>query len=191
MTGQTMTASIWSQLSADLRRFIRRRVSDDHLADDLLQETFVRIHRHIDSLADADRLAAWVYQIARNVIHDHYRRSAQGTVSLGHADPVEEREDRGSQLCGRSAEWFNELIVQLPEHYREAVRLAEIDGLTQQEVADRLGLTHSGAKSRIQRGRMMLKEVLEQCCRFEFDRRGILIDVDPKPDRTICRDCEI
>jgi DNA-directed RNA polymerase specialized sigma24 family protein len=64
MTVQPSTDSVWSQLSADLRRFIRRRVSDEHVADDLLQETSVRIHRHIDSLADADRLEAWVYQIA-------------------------------------------------------------------------------------------------------------------------------
>jgi RNA polymerase sigma-70 factor (ECF subfamily) len=70
------------------------------------------------------------------------------------------------------------------------VRLAEIEGLPQQEVADRLGLSLSGAKSRIQRGRAMFKKELEQCCRFEFDRRGNLMDVDPKPDRTVCRDCD-
>lgn len=85
---------------------------------------------------------------------------------------------------------MEELIAQLPETYREAVRLAEIDGFTQQEVADRLGLSLSGAKSRIQRGRVMLSDVLEQCCRFEFDRRGNLMDVGPKPDRTVYRDGE-
>ena len=67
--------------------------------------------------------------------------------------------------------------------------MAEIEGLSQQEVADRLGLSLSGAKSRIQRGRAMLKGVLEQCCRFEFDTRGNLMDCDPKPDRKVCRDC--
>lgn len=188
MTAPPTTETIWSDLSTELRRFIRRRVSDDHLADDLLQETFVRIHRHIGSLADTDRLAAWVYQIARNVIRDHYRRSAGRTVALGDADPADEPEDRFSRLRCRSAEWLEELVVQLPVTYREAVRLTEIEGLTQQEVANRLGLTLSGAKSRIQRGRVMLRNVLEQCCRFEFDRRGNLMDVDPKPERTVCRD---
>lgn len=191
MSTSPTTEAIWSQLSADLRQFIRRRVSDEHVADDLLQETFVRIHRHIESLADADRLVAWVYRIARNVIHDHYRWSAGKFVALGDADPTDEPEDQLNDLRCRSTEWLDELIGELPEHYRKAVRLAEIDGLAQQEVADRLGLSLSGAKSRIQRGRVRLRDVLEQCCRFEFDRRGNLMDVDPKPDRTVCRDCDV
>jgi RNA polymerase sigma-70 factor (ECF subfamily) len=70
------------------------------------------------------------------------------------------------------------------------LKLSELDGLTQQNVADRLGLSLSGAKSRIQRGRAMLRNVLDQCCTFEFDRRGNLLEVDPKPDRTVCRSCD-
>ena len=65
MTGQPTTDVVWSRLSADLRRFIRRRVGDDHAADDLLQETFVRIHSRLDTLVDTQRLSVWVYQIAR------------------------------------------------------------------------------------------------------------------------------
>lgn len=186
----TTTELIWTDMRSDLRRFIRRRVADDHVADDLLQETFVRIHRHIGALADADRLAGWVYQIARNVIRDHYRRSAGAAVVLGDADPADEREDRSSEPPCRSAEWLEELIDELPADYRDALRLAEVEGLTQQAVADRLGLSLSGAKSRIQRGRGLLRGVLEECCRFEFDRRGNLLEVDPRPDRTVCRDCE-
>ena len=75
MPSQPSTEAIWTHLSADLRRFIRRRVPDDHAADDLLQETFVRVHRNIGTLQEADRLAAWVYRIARNVIHDHHRKA--------------------------------------------------------------------------------------------------------------------
>ena len=190
MTPKDSTGLVWSQLSADLRRFIRRKVSDEHVADDLLQETFVRIHQHIASLSGADRLTAWVYTIARNVIHDHYRRSAGGAVHLGEADPADEPDDALSQLGCRSAKWLHELIAHLPDRYRAAVTLAELEGLTQQEVADRLGLSLSGAKSRIQRGRRMLRESLQQCCRFEFDRRGNLLDIDPRADRTVCRDCE-
>lgn len=190
MTAKPATEAIWTQLSDDLRRFIRRRVADEHVADDLLQETFVRVHRHLASLADADRLASWVYQIARNVLCDHYRRNTTSDVALGEADPAEEPDGRLGQLPCVSVEWLSELIGQLPETYREAVRLAELDGLTQQDVADRLGLSLSGAKSRIQRGRAMLRDVLEQCCRFEFDRRGNLLDVAPKSGRTICRDCD-
>ena len=77
MPSQPSTEAVWSHLSSDLRRFVRRRVSDDHAADDLLQETFVRVHRNLGTLHEADRLAAWVYRIARNVIHDHHRKATR------------------------------------------------------------------------------------------------------------------
>ena len=189
MTVQHTTDAIWTHLSSDLRQFIRRRVSDDHVADDLLQETFVRVHRNIETLHDADRLAAWVYQIARNVIHDHHRKATNSTVALADADPADDCDDQLSQLHCRGAGWLDEMIRSLPDGYREAVQLAEIEGLPQQEVADRLGLSLSGAKSRIQRGRVMLKDALEACCHFEFDGRGNMMDYDPKPDRKVCRDC--
>jgi RNA polymerase sigma-70 factor, ECF subfamily len=190
MPSQPSTEAIWTHLSADLRRFIRRRVADDHAAADLLQETFVRVHRHIGTLQEADRLAAWVYQIARNVIHDHHRKATSSTVALADADPTDDAEDHLSQLRCRCADWLDEMIRSLPEGYRKAVQLSEIEGLPQQEVADRLGLSLSGAKSRIQRGRVMLKGVLERCCHFEFDRRGNVMGYDPKPDRTVCRNCD-
>jgi RNA polymerase sigma-70 factor (ECF subfamily) len=188
MPSQPATESVWSQLSDDLRRFIRRRVADDHAADDLLQVTFLRIHRSAGTLADEDRLVAWVYQIARNVIHDHYRTKS-GDVSLADADPAEEQDGK-CNLRAKASEWLDELIRQLPDPYREAMQLSEIEGLTQVEVAERLGLSHSGAKSRVQRGRAMLREVLDQCCSFQFDQRGNLMDCDPKPDRTVCRNCD-
>lgn len=163
MTGKPTTAAVWSQLSADLRRYLRRRVADEHQADDLLQETFVRIHRHIDTLTSADRVAAWVFQIARRVLIDHYRQQAGAAPPLADFEPAG-TDDRQSQLRFRAGLWLEELVGQLDEPYREAVRLAEIEGLPQKEVARRLGLSLSGAKSRIQRGRVLLKKVLERCC---------------------------
>jgi len=187
MTTPTTDAA-WSQLSTELRCFIRRRVANDHAADDLLQETFLRIHRNIDSLTEADRMAAWVYRIARNVVHDHYRRRSNKEVPL--EDTASKDPNTRAALTSRSSGWLGELTGQLTEKYREAVQLAEIDGMSQQEVAGRLGLSLSGAKSRIQRGRTMLKDVLDRCCTLEFDRRGNLMDCHPKPHQTVCRDCD-
>ena len=189
MTAQPTTEKVWSDLSTDLRRFIRRRVADEHVTDDLLQETFVRIHRRIDSLEQADQVAAWVYRIARNVIHDYFRRRNGSAVELGDTDPAEEPGVGWSHFRNHAHMWLHELIQQLPERYRDAVRLSEIEGLAQQEVANRLGLSLSGAKSRIQRGRVMLRNVLDQCCTFQFDRQGSLLDCDPKPGRTVCHPC--
>jgi len=185
----TATESVWQRLSADLRRFIARRVHDAHDADDLLQEVFLRIHRKIGELRDADRLAAWVYQIARNVIGDHYRRQSREGGSLADFDLPDEEEER-DRIRVAAGQWLGELIEHLPPAYRDAVQLAEIEGLSQREVAQRLGLTLPAAKSRIQRGRAMLKELLDECCTFQFDRRGNLTDCDPKSDRTVCRNCD-
>jgi RNA polymerase sigma-70 factor (ECF subfamily) len=190
MTVRPSTEAVWSFLSNDLRQFIRRRVADDQTADDLLQETFVRIHRGIDALDDVGRLAPWVYRIARNVVYDYYRAKPENVVPLGDTDTAEDGEGHVGELSCWCAEWMDELIGQLPEKYREAVRLAEIERLSHQKLADRLALSLSGAKSRIQRGRTMLREVLDQCCHFEFDRRGNLLDIAPKPQRVICKNCD-
>jgi RNA polymerase sigma-70 factor (ECF subfamily) len=189
MTRANPTHVIWTHLSSDLRRFIRRRVSDDHTAEDLLQETFVRIHRSIASLQDADRVAPWVYRIARNVVYDHHRKVSNTASALIETDVADDTEDAGSQVRCGIGDWLEEMIESLPPTYREAVRLSGTEGLSQQEVAEHLGLSLSGAKSRIQRGRAVLKETLERCCHFEFDRRGGMVNCDPKSTRQECQGC--
>lgn len=187
MTSKPTTDAIWMHLSSDLRRFIRRRVSDDHTADDLLQETFLRVHRNLGTLQEAERLAAWVYRIARNVVHDHHRKAMNTTAAVTDVENLSE--DSDPQNGCRKITWLAEMIQSLPDGYRHAVHLAEIEEQSQQDVADRLGLSLSGAKSRIQRGRAMLKAVLETCCSFELDGRGRVMGCDPKPNQNSCRDC--
>src|SRR5215208_2640351 len=108
MPSQPSTEAVWSHLSSDLWRFIRRRVADDHAADDLLQETFVRVHRGMGTLAETERVAAWVYRIARNVLIDHRRRAASSAVALGDTDPAAvEPDDRLCPLRCRGPEWLD------------------------------------------------------------------------------------
>ena len=183
------TANVWSQLSSALRQFIRRRVRDDHTADDLLQETFIRIHRGMPALKDDDRLIGWVYRIAHNVLTDFRRQR----TSIDHVDeatiPAPVVESR-SLIAAGTAKWLGEIVDTLPASYREAIRLSETEGLTQSDAARRLGLTLSATKSRIQRGRMLLKQALLTCCRFDFDQRGNLVDCDPLPGRSVCLHCD-
>lgn len=108
-------------------------------------------------------------------------------MALADAEDVSDVSE--SQNGCRSITWLEEMIQWLPEGYRQAVLMAEVEEQSQQKVADRLGLSLSGAKSRIQRGRAMLKDVLEKCCSFELDGRGRVMGCDPKPDQTVCQDC--
>jgi RNA polymerase sigma-70 factor, ECF subfamily len=169
----------WRELRGPLAGFIARRVADPQDAEDVLQEVMLRIHRHGDQLASADRVAAWVYRITRNAIVDHYRRrAARPELPTGAAGDLEERADgslgepASEELRRELAACLRPLVNQLPEKLREALVLTEFEGLTQIEAARRLGISVSGAKARVQRGRGQLKSLLLDCCHVELDRRG-------------------
>lgn len=168
------TEIVWERFSSRLLGFIRNRVADPHEADDLLQEVFLKIHTRADTLQDEERLTGWVFQIARNTIIDHYRARVPW-VELDDAIlniPQEESDFPAADPEARLAAGLGEMLECIPEKYRLAVRMSELEGLRQDEVATRLGLSLSGAKSRVQRGRALLKQALLDCCHFEFDRRG-------------------
>lgn len=168
------TERIWELLSDRLRGLLVRRVSDPQLAEDLLQETFLRIHQKIGGLDDAGQVSAWVFRIANNLVIDHYRSRKEGDGAA--ADQAAAPPDENQNLNRFVAGWLPEFIAALPEPYREATGLYELERVPQQEIADRLGLSLSGAKSRIQRGRAKLRSMLQACCSFEQDRRGNIID---------------
>jgi len=175
---------IFHRFGEELRGFLRRRVADAATADDLLQGVWLKVQERLPSLRDTDRLAPWLYQIARHAVTDHYRRTrpAEELPPELEADaPLPDEPDLRATLAA--------FLEALPPEDREALQLTEYEGLTQRELAERLGISLSGAKSRVQRARARLREQLEQCCRFEFDRRGRVIDAVPRgPDA--CRTCE-
>lgn len=166
--------SIYDEFHLPLRRFILARVNDEAATDDILQEVYLRIHTHIDGLRDCSKLPAWVYQIARRTIVDHYR-SRRTTLEIPEALPAAEDPCSGDLTC-EVVSWLDPMINELPEKYRVALALTVREGLTQQEAAQRLGISLSGAKSRIQRGRDKIKDMLLACCHIEFDRYGGILD---------------
>ncbi|GCE12448.1 RNA polymerase sigma factor SigZ [Tengunoibacter tsumagoiensis] len=166
----------WQTLHDPLYRFIRRRVATEEQAEDLLQEAFLKMHTQVDALREQDKLESWMYQIARNLIIDHYRKKRQD-VPLEDAEemlPLDEipEEDMQAQLAASVVA----MIDCLPPTYQEALLLTDMQGLSQKELATRLGLSFSGAKSRVQRAREKLKQVVLDCCHVEFDRLGRVID---------------
>ncbi len=177
---------IWHEFAVKLGQFIRARVNDPATAEDILQDVFVKIQARLDQLKDPAKLQSWIYLIARNAIIDHYRTRKE-TVEVPET-LADEREPETGELEELKAS-FRRMIYSLPEPYREALVLTEFEGLTQQQLADRLGISLSGAKSRVQRGREQLKTMLHECCTFEFDRRGKVIECNPRK-RTKCKECE-
>jgi len=179
------TEQVWEAFHVPLQQFIRTRVADVTTTEDLLQEVFLRIHQQIDTLRDVKKLESWVYQITRNAIIDYYRSKrlmapleSQEVLALPEVLPDD---DIVSDLFPS----VRTMVSNLPEQDRQALVLTEYQGLTQKELGERLGLSFSGAKSRVQRAREKLKQQLLDCCHFELDRRGHVIDYQPR-----CQCCE-
>jgi len=166
-------SSVYAEFLEPLRRFVAARVPGPGV-DDLLQEIYLRIHAHLGDLRDCSRLPGWLYRIARRAVVDHYR-SRKPVVDLAERLPAPE-DPCADEVEWEVVSWLDGMIGSLPPRYREAMALAVGEGLSQQEIADRLGLSLSGAKSRVQRGRERLKEMLLQCCHFEYDRFGGVLD---------------
>ena len=178
---------IWREYATALHGFIQSRVDDTDIADDILQNVFLNIHTKIDSLKDASKLKPWIYQITRNAIIDHYR-SQKAHVEL--PETIMQVEKDNAEMARQEIEGcMLPLIRNLPDTYREAVMLSEIEGLSQKQVAEKLGLSLPAAKSRVQRGRIMVKDMLNDCCRFEIDHRGAMVDYQLKAsvDKNYCQ----
>jgi RNA polymerase sigma-70 factor (ECF subfamily) len=166
--------AIWKELRPQLKNFILSRVSDESAADDILQEVFIKIHSHIETLKDETKVERWIYQITRNTIIDHYR-TQKIEEDIPQDIPVSDRTPEKIDLkTGFTS--IKAIIESLPQPYAQALLLTEFEGLSQKELAQRLGISVSGAKSRVQRARKMLKTKLNQCCRIEFDSHGTIVD---------------
>ncbi len=174
------TDELWRRFSDELRADLRRRVRDPATAEDLLQEVFLRVHRRLDTLEDPTR--SWLRRITRNVLIDHLRRARPSDPlpealrapdgDDGEPDPVEQR----------LGQWLAARIEALPEHERAAVRAVDLDGDAQSVLARREGISPSGMRSRVQRGRARLRQDLEDCCALELGPTGRVLSATPRAD---------
>jgi RNA polymerase sigma-70 factor (ECF subfamily) len=165
----TLISDLWSEHRSRLRGYIAKRVSEDDAVDDILQNVFLKASENLHSLKSRGSVAAWLYRIAANAIVDYYRsRKPWEELPVEVAAPESERD-----YVAELATCLQPLISEMPETYRTALVLSEIEGLPQREVADRLNISLSGAKSRVQRGREKLRQRLLDCCEIETGRTGI------------------
>ena len=186
----TTTDVPWRELHGNLQLFVGRRVRNQADVDDLVQRVLLQIVQGLGALRDSERLHAWVYRSARNVIADYYRSpatrrevlsgDAEDTAGTVSADaPVDDEREALPELAACLAP----MLRQLSPAQREAVVLTELEGITQAEAAARVGVSVSGMKSRVQRGRRELRAILDACCRIDLDVRGGVVDYAPRrPD---------
>jgi len=179
-------------LEQKLRPFVARRVPPADV-DDVLQDVYIRVQRALPTLRDQERFVAWLYQVARSAVQEHLRQRARHPLAFnGDGDqaelPGEDPESSTSEPYEASLATFAaDAIAELPSPYKEALTLTELEGMTQQAAAKLLGVSPSGMRSRVQRGREKLREILDACCKIALDARGGVIDCEPrKPNACSC-----
>ena len=173
----------WQQHKDQLYRYITKHVDQPDVVDDILQDVYLKAHLNLQQLKSIGSISGWLYRIAHNAIMDYYRRH-RAFDELPDEIAAEEPDDQ-LQAHQEVATCLKPLIDQLPELYRVPLQMSEIEGLPQKHVAEHLGISLSGAKSRIQRGRTKLRDSLIECCNIEVGRGGIL-SYEPKEPDNIC-----
>jgi len=171
---------VWDEFSVPLKRFIKKRVLNEQDADDIFQEIYLKIYQNLGNVMNEDKLHAWIYRVARNTITDYYRRNHNKFEITDLTEDLESSTDEALSANSEIAACLKAMVDSLPETYRQAIFLTEFQNMTQKELSEKLGISISGAKSRVQRARNMLKEMLLSCCQLEIDRRGNIIDYKHK-----------
>lgn len=162
------TQEIWKIYHKQLLGFISSKISNKETAQDVLHEVFIKIHSKMHTLNDITKMRAWIYQITRNTIIDYYRKhKSKEEIPLW----VDEEFQNSDEVLKEELSFcLGYLIGKLPQKYKTAIQISEIEGKTQQELADYENITLAGAKSRVQRGRDILKHMIFDCCELEINK---------------------
>lgn len=176
------------RLGGPLRGYLVNYCGDEDVAEDLLQETLIRVERNLAGFRGESSLKTWVFRIATNVAIDHSRKQgSRGTVV-----PVDEAmqiPDDGPEIgeplvIEEMSACIREQIDSLPEDFRAVLVLHDLEGLTAKEVALICDISLATAKIRIHRGRQRLRKVLSDGCDF-YHNDDLNLQCDRKlPDST-------
>ena len=182
----------WQELEGQLRPFVARRLGDASDVDDVMQDIYLRIQAGVGALRDSERFGPWVYQVARSALADHGRARARHPLpakaltedALALPQAVDGNE--AEQGLAKNLAVF---VAALPSPYREAITLTELQGMTQKDAAEMFGISLSGMKSRVQRGRQQMREMLQACCEIALDARGHVVSYDRRADGKVPDNC--
>jgi RNA polymerase sigma-70 factor, ECF subfamily len=175
-------AAIYTQFHQVLLGFIKSKVNNHHDAEDILHNVFIKVADGVSDLNRKEKLQSWIYTIARNSIIDYYRTNAsrknlviEGDISDSFTDEEYNDTTKGLDCC------LINFVNQLPEEYRDIIIDVEMNGIKQKDLAGKYDLAYPSIRSRVQRGREKLKQILLDCCHIEWDNRGNILDVQSRP----------
>jgi len=172
--------SLWDTFHRELKAFIQNKTRNAADTDDILQDVFLRIIRHWEKVAQSGNVRHYIYGIVRNAVYDHFNRQQQ-PLDAAAAQDVFTDEETTNLNATVAACCIRPFINRLPEHYREALLITEFEDISQKELAEKLGISYSGAKSRVQRGKEKLREMILACCPYQTDAYGNIISTGKSP----------
>lgn len=177
------TQQVWTKYADDIKRFILSKVKDTTVTDDLLQETFVKVHTKLHTLKDITKLKPWIFSIARNTMMDYFKSTNQTVdFDIFEAQTDAKEHEHTEKDCLRA------IIQDLPKKYRDPLFLSDIKGLKQQEVADTLKQNLPTTKSQIQRARKLIAQGFMDCCGLSLNEDGKLVgEIQDKEDCKVCK----
>ena len=180
-----VTRDSWQVIGQRLGAYIGRRLPAQEV-DDVLQDVLLRIHKNVRFLSDDSRFGPWVYSVARNAVIDRLRKKQPVSTDV-EPDALSTATDGDDEqaLVG----CVTPFVARLPETYRHAITLVELQGMSQADAAEIEGLSLSGMKSRVQRGRRMLREMFEECCSLKIDARGHVMEAERREADTCGPSC--
>lgn len=169
--------SAWSAHERGLRTWLVHQTHDNALAEDLLQDTFLKALRQGSRFCELANARAWLFEVARNTLTDQLRRG-HNAVEL----PEDlSAEDEAAAAVDGLAQCLPRVLAELSAEDREAITRCDIEGMSQADYARQLGISLPGAKSRVQRARTRLKAQLATACKVKLDATGKVCCFTPRP----------
>ncbi|GER60241.1 sigma-70 family RNA polymerase sigma factor [Patiriisocius marinus] len=162
------TQNIWEKYNEELYFFILRKTNDKNIANDVFQNTFFKIHKNITHLKSDDKTKPWVFQIARNEIANYYNNESIYVEKFDNKTIVQA--EKVEEFC-----CFETFINELPKNYKQVIELVYIDGIKQKDVAIKLEISLDNVKARIRKAKDVLKVKFNECCNYQFNKKGTLI----------------
>ena len=169
--------NIWKSYNGSLEQFICRKVNHEDHCNDILQEVFIKVVRNIDKIGKVENPRSYLLKIADNAVTDHYRSKVNSPLTdefIKYDQNIYEPTIKSISLQLADC-CLRPMIEQLEPIYRDALIKTQLEGVSQVQLAKDLGISFSGAKSRVQRAKEKLKEIIQACCTYEFDKFGNII----------------
>jgi len=158
----------WNAHESELRNYLRHRAGDAHLADDLLQEVFVKAMQQGQHFCALDNSRAWLFQVARNALVD-YQRLHHETTEVAEDIPQPETAHEPIQALGAC---IVRVLTELAPEDRDLIEQCDLEGVKQKDYAAAHGLSLAAVKSRLLRARMRMHARMSAACQVSFDEEG-------------------